>query len=94
MLLLLLLLLHNERGAADVAAAALAAIRAPQPQTAARPNREILHIDSETIHDMDAKILHDSMFFVSNYGKVNTELIHVCEIIKLIIVTCTMYPES
>jgi hypothetical protein len=49
MLLLLLLLLHNERGAADVAAAALAAIRAPQPQTAARPNREILHIDSETI---------------------------------------------
>jgi hypothetical protein len=34
------------------------------------------------------------MFFVSNYGKVNTELIHVCEIIKLIIVTCTMYPES
>jgi len=49
MLLLLLLLLHNERGAADVAAAALAAIRAPQPQTVARPNREILHIDSETI---------------------------------------------
>jgi hypothetical protein len=44
MLLLLLLLLHNERGAADVAAAALAAIRAPQPQTAARPSREKPHM--------------------------------------------------
>jgi hypothetical protein len=53
MLLLLLQLLHNERGAADVAAAALAAIRAPQPQTAARPNREILHIDSESIRSVD-----------------------------------------
>jgi hypothetical protein len=59
MLLLLLLLLHNERGAADVAAAALAAIRAPQPQTAARPStREKPNMieapqDSTTIPNMN-----------------------------------------
>ena len=39
---------------------------------------------------MDAKI----PFFVIILATINTELIHVCEIIKLIIVTCTMYPES
>jgi hypothetical protein len=67
MLLLLLLLLHNERGAADVAAAALAAIRAPQPQTAARPSREKPHmIEGPRFRDDAPK------------GKFDIELIHVC----------------
>jgi hypothetical protein len=79
MLLLLLLLLHNERGAADVAAAALAAIRAPQPQTAARPSREKPNMieapqDSTTIPNMNYMyIVHRVLrvFFDAPIGKFN-----------------------